>query len=116
MEKIEFKGFPIDVDFFVEEFDYSYKIQVSFPTKDRDEGKPMRLFLYFSYLKENYTQAEALRTALIESMTHEIEECLYENGKRIFDPHNSMNTYYRDMHNDLDRAEDEGMIHERFDN
>jgi hypothetical protein len=87
MNEIEFRGFPIDMKFLVEEYDYTYRVQVWFTTSDRDYGKPMELFLYFSYLKENYSKAQAIRTALVEAMTHEIEECLYANGDRIFDPH-----------------------------
>lgn len=87
MEQIEFKGFPVDIKFSVEEFDYIYQVQVWFTTKDRDLDKPMELFLYFSYLKENFTKAEAIRTALVEAMTHEIDECLYVNQQRVFDPH-----------------------------
>lgn len=89
MDQIEFKGFPVDLKFFVEEFDYVYQIQVWFTTRDRDHGNPMELFLYFSYLKENYTKAQAVRTALIEAMTHEVDECLYVNGDRVFDPHDA---------------------------
>ena len=87
MEQIELRGFPADLKFFIEEFDYVYHIQVSMATHDRDKGDPIELFLYFSYLKENYSRVEAIRTALIEAMTHEIDECLYVNNQRIFDPH-----------------------------
>ena len=87
METIELKGFPIPLKYFVEEFDYSYKITIDFQTADRDNGKPIHLFLYYSYGKDQYTRLEAIRTALIESMTHEIDECLYVDNDRIFDPH-----------------------------
>lgn len=87
MDTIELKGFPIPLQYFVEEFDYCYRIQISFPTADRDNGKPIKLFLYYSYSKDQYTKIEAIRTALIESLTHEVDECLYTEGNRVFDPH-----------------------------
>lgn len=87
MSTVELKGFPILLQYFIEEFDYCYRIQVAFPTADREDGKPIKLFLYYSYSKDLYSEAEAIRTALVESMIHEIDECLYVAGDRIFDPH-----------------------------
>jgi hypothetical protein len=84
---IELKGFPIPLEYFVEEFEYCYRIQIAFPTADRDNGKPIKLFLYYSYGRPQYSKVEAIRTALVEAMTHEIDECLYLNGNRLFDPH-----------------------------
>lgn len=88
MDTIELKGFPIPLQYFVEEFDYCYRIQIAFPCNDRENGDPIKLFLYYSYGKDQYSKLEAIRTALIESMTHEIDECLYVNDDRVFDPHN----------------------------
>jgi hypothetical protein len=87
MDTIELKGFPVPLEYFVEEFEYCYRIQVAFPTTDRDNGNPIKLYLYYSYGKDYYSRVEAIRTALIESLTHEVDECLYLNGDRIFDPH-----------------------------
>jgi hypothetical protein len=87
MDTVELKGFPIPLRYFVEEFDYCYRIQVDFQTADREDGKPIQLFLYYSYDKERYSYLEAIRSALIESLSHEVDECLHFNGKRIFDPH-----------------------------
>ena len=85
--KIELRNFPLDIEYFIEEYDYVYRITVAFPCTDRDNGKPIKLFLYYSYLKELYSKPEAIRLALNESLAHEIDECLYMDGKRIFDPH-----------------------------
>jgi hypothetical protein len=87
MSDIELKGFPLNIEYFVEEYEYCYRITVAFPTQDRDEDKPIKLYLYYSYGRPQYTKLEAIRTALIESMTHEIDECLYVEGERVFDPH-----------------------------
>lgn len=87
MSIIKLKGFPVPLEYFVEEFDYTYRIQIAFPTKDRDKDGPLKLFLYYSYSKDQFSELEAIRTALIESMTHEIDECLYVNDERVFDPH-----------------------------
>jgi hypothetical protein len=87
MSIIELKNFPIPLEYFVEEFDYCYRIQVAFPTADRENQKPIKLYLYYSYDKEQYSYLEAVRTALIESLTHEVDECLLVNEERIFDPH-----------------------------
>lgn len=87
MDTVELKSFPIPLEYFIEEYDYCYRIQVAFPCTDREDGKPIKLFLYYSYDKEQYSRLEAIRTALIESLTHEIDECLFVNGQRIFDPH-----------------------------
>jgi hypothetical protein len=87
MSTVELKGFPIPLEYFVEEFDYCYRIQVWFTTTCRDTSKPIKLFLYYSYSKDQYSEVDAIRTALVESMTHEIDECLYVGGDRVFDPH-----------------------------
>lgn len=84
---IELRNFPLGIKYFVEEYDYCYRIQVSFLCADRDDGKPVELFLYYSYGKDQYSKVEAIRTALIESLTHEIDECLFVEGERVFDPH-----------------------------
>lgn len=84
---VELRNFPIPLEYWVEEYDYSYRITVVMPCNDRDNGDPIKLFLYFSYGKDYYTEAEAIRTALVETMTHEIDECLHVNGDRVFDPH-----------------------------
>jgi hypothetical protein len=88
MSTIQLKGFPIPLEYFVEEFETVYRIQIVFPTQDRDNGRPMQLFQYYSYHKDQYSELEAIRTALIESVTHEIDECLFLNNERGFDPHN----------------------------
>jgi hypothetical protein len=62
---VELKSFPLNLRYWVEEYEYSYRITVVM----------------------SYTEVEAVRTALIEAMTHEINECLYVDGDRIFDPH-----------------------------
>jgi hypothetical protein len=85
---IELKGFPISLEYFIEEFDYCYRVQVAFPTQCRDDGHPIKLYLYYSYGKDQYSKVEAVRTALIESLTHEIDECFLVDGERVFDPHN----------------------------
>lgn len=77
----------MDMKFFVEEFDYVYRVQVWFSASDREKGDPIELHIYFSYPKDNYTKVEAIRAALIEATTHEIDECLYLDGRRVFDPH-----------------------------
>lgn len=87
MSTVELKGFPLNIKYLVEEYDYCYRVQVWFPTSCRDTSKPIELFLYYSYSKDRYSELEAVRTALIESMTHEIDECLLLNGERVFDPH-----------------------------
>lgn len=87
METIELRNFPMDLKFFVEEFEYVYRVQVWFPTLDRDNNSSMDLFIYFSYPKDTYSKAEAIRAALIEAISHEIDECFYVNNKRLFDPH-----------------------------
>lgn len=85
--EIKLKDFPIPLEYWVEEYDYSYRITVAMPCKDRDEGDPIKLFLYFTYDKDYYTEVEAVREALAETMLHEIDECLYVDGDRVFDPH-----------------------------
>lgn len=88
MSAVELRGFPLPIDYFIEEYDYIYRIQISFSTKDRTSGKDMKLFfLNYSFDKDNYSKAEALRAALIASLSHEVDECLYQDGDRIFDPH-----------------------------
>ena len=88
MSIVELKGFPIPIEYFIEEYDYIYRIQVSFPSKDRNSGNDMKLFfLNYSFSKDDYSKAEALRTALIASLSHEVDECLYQDNDRIFDPH-----------------------------
>jgi len=87
MNNIELRGFPVDLQYWVEEYDYIYRVIVAMPCSDRENGEPIKLFLYFSYDKEYFTETEAVRTALIETMTHEIDECLYVGDDRIFDPH-----------------------------
>lgn len=87
MRRIELKNFPIPLRYWVEEYDYSYRIVIAMPCRDRIMGNSIELFLYYSYGKDYYTEAEAVRTALVETMTHEIDECLYVNGDRVFDPH-----------------------------
>jgi hypothetical protein len=84
---VVFRGFPLDIEYFVEDYEYCYRVTVAFPTKCRDTGNPIKLYLYYSYGRPQYTKLEAIRTALIESMTHEIDECLYVDGDRVFDPH-----------------------------
>ena len=87
MSTVELKGFPIPIRFFVEEFETVYRVTVDFKTQCRDGNGLIQLFLYYSYSKDQYSEAEAIRMALVESMTHEIDECLYLDGDRIFDPH-----------------------------
>lgn len=87
MPNVKLKDFPIPLEYWVEEYDYSYRITVAMPCTDRDKGDPIKLFLYFTYDKDYYTEVEAVREALAETMLHEIDECLYVDGDRVFDPH-----------------------------
>lgn len=85
--EVELRNFPVPIEYWVEEYPYCNKVTIAVKTKDRDTGGEMKLYLYFSYDRERYPKVEAIRTALIEAMTHEIDECLYVDGDRIFDPH-----------------------------
>jgi hypothetical protein len=87
MSVVELRGFPIPVRYFLEEFETVYRITIDFRTQCRDGKGAIQLFQYYSYSKDYYTEVEAIRTALIDSMTHEIDECLYLDGDRVFDPH-----------------------------
>lgn len=87
METIELKNFPMDVKYFVEEFDYIYQINVSIPMTCRDSGNPGRIFHTRTYFKEDISLPEAIRETIKWILAHEVDECLLVNGERIFDPH-----------------------------
>lgn len=75
------------LEYFVDEYDYVYDITVAFNTLDRDTGGPMKLFIYYHFFKDDYSKIEALRVALKNAVSHEIDECLYQDNIRVFDPH-----------------------------
>lgn len=56
--------------------------------KDRDDSlKEVLLTFTHNYFKEEFSRPEAVRHMLHYAMTHEIDECLYVNDTRVFDPH-----------------------------
>jgi hypothetical protein len=62
------------------------RVEVHAEVRDRESGRP--LLINFS---KNFFPAcdehTAIRETLIESLTHEVDECLLVNGERIHDPH-----------------------------
>lgn len=77
----------MELFYFVEEYDYLYHITVQFPALDRDTNHKVIITFSQSYFKDSFSKHEATRLTLKNALAHEIDECLYLNDQRIFDPH-----------------------------
>lgn len=88
METVELNHFPIPLNIFVEEYDYIYNVRVNMYVRDREDPKKEILLTFtHNYFRDDFSRPEAIRHMLHYAMTHEIDECLLVDGKRIFDPH-----------------------------
>jgi len=62
------------------------RVQIHTEIISRDTGKPMAL--YFSNdFPVGRPDAACIRELLIEAVRHEIEECIFVDGVRVWDPH-----------------------------
>jgi hypothetical protein len=55
---------------------------------DRETGGALPLvFSRMFAIAEGKTQAQMVRELMLEAVAHEIDECIYVDGQRVFDPH-----------------------------
>lgn len=65
------------------------RVEVSVP--HRDTGTPISVSMQ-RHMLADMGEANAVRTLLAELLLHELDECIYVRGERVFDPHKSDGT------------------------
>lgn len=97
LDGIELRGFRIDRLVIGEYRAYetaAQRVNISARVADRDTGLPAYIAnsnLVFDdapvFRGDVLERARFVRRLLLDMLAHELDECLYVNGERIFDPH-----------------------------
>ena len=68
-----------------------FRICITMNARDRDTGKAKKLWVYRDQFADRFKSSReilaAVRAVAKFGVTHEIDESLYFDNKRIFDPH-----------------------------